>query len=67
MNQMIGLRIKEFRLKRGWTIAKLAAQTGLSKSLISQVENAKNSASLFSLTKISRSLKVRMTNLVQDL
>jgi DNA-binding NtrC family response regulator len=67
MNQKIGQRIKEYRHKRAWTIAKLAAQTSLSKSLISQVENAKNSASLFSLTKISRSLGVRLTDLVQDL
>jgi len=67
MNLKIGQRIKEFRLKKNWTIARLAVQTGLSKSLISQVENAKNSASLFSLTKISRSLGVRLTNLVQDL
>ena len=67
MNRRIGERIKEFRQKRGWTIAKLAARTGLSKSLISQVENAKNSASLFSLTKMARSLNVRLTDLVQDL
>jgi DNA-binding NtrC family response regulator len=67
MNQKIGQRIKLYRQKRGWTIAKLAAQTRLSKSLISQVENAKNSASLFSLTKISRSLDIRLKDLVQDL
>jgi DNA-binding NtrC family response regulator len=67
MNQRIGERIKEYRLKRDWTIAKLAAQTDLSKSLISQIENAKNSASLFSLAKIARSLNVRLTDLVQDL
>lgn len=67
VNQRIGSRIKEYRLKRRWTIAKLADQTKLSKSLISQIENAKNSASLFSLAKIARSLKVRLTSLVQDL
>ena len=67
VNQRIGQRIKEFRTKRNWTIAKLAAQTNLSKSLISQIENAKNSASLFSLAKIARSLNVRLTDLVQDL
>jgi DNA-binding NtrC family response regulator len=67
VNQRIGQRIKQFRTKRGWTIAKLAAQTSLSKSLISQIENAKNSASLFSLAKIARSLNVRLTDLVQDL
>ncbi len=66
-NQWIGKRIKEYRQKRNWTIAKLAAQTNLSKSLISQIENAKNSASLFSLAKIARSLNVRLTDLVQDL
>jgi DNA-binding NtrC family response regulator len=67
MNQRIGQRIKEFRQKRDWTISKLAVQTNLSKSLISQIENAKNSASLFSLTKIARSLNVRLADLVQDL
>ena len=67
MNARIGERIKEFRQKRDWTIAKLAAQTSLSKSLISQIENAKNSASLFSLAKIARSLNVQLTDLVQDL
>ena len=66
-NQRIGKRIKEFRLRRNWTIAKLAAQTQLSKSLISQIENAKNSASLFSLSKIARSLNVRLADIVQDL
>lgn len=66
-NQRIGERIKEYRLRRNWTIAKLAAQTQLSKSLISQIENAKNSASLFSLSKIARSLNVRLSDLVQDL
>jgi len=67
VNLRIGKRIKDYRQKHHWTIAKLAAQTNLSKSLISQVENAKNSASLFSLAKIARSLKVRLMDLVQDL
>jgi ribosome-binding protein aMBF1 (putative translation factor) len=65
--QRIGQRIKEFRLRRNWTISQLASQTQLSKSLISQVENAKNSASILSLAKIARSLNVRLGDLVQDL
>jgi DNA-binding NtrC family response regulator len=65
--QRLGMRIKEFRQRRKWTITRLALQTRLSKSLISQIENAKNSASLISLSKIARSLNVRMTELVQDL
>jgi DNA-binding NtrC family response regulator len=66
INQKIGHRIKEYRTLRKWTIAKLAAQTHLSKSLISQIENAKNSASLFSLTKIARCLNVKASDLLQD-
>jgi DNA-binding NtrC family response regulator len=67
INQKIGRRIKEYRTGRRWTIAKLSAQTHLSKSLISQIENAKNSASLFSLAKIARRLNVRITELLQDI
>ena len=67
LNQKLGARIKEYRLRRQWTITELAQQTNLSKSLISQLENAKNSASLVSLAKIARSLKIRVGDLVQDL
>jgi DNA-binding NtrC family response regulator len=67
INQRIGQHIKESRLKKNWTIARLAAQARLSKSLISQIENAKNSASLLSLARIARSLNVPLSDLVQDL
>lgn len=63
----IGHRVREYRNQRRMTVASLASQTQLSKSLISQIENAKNSASLDSLAKIARSLKVRIADLVQDL
>ncbi len=67
INQRIGKRIKEYRLGRHWTIARLAEKTGLSKSLISQLENGKNSASMMTLSKIARSVGGRVTDLVQDL
>lgn len=67
INQRIGQRIKGYRQQRVWTVTRLAKQTQLSKSLISQIENAKNSASLSTLSKIARSLNVRVADLVQDL
>lgn len=67
INQKIGKHIKECRVEKDWTIARLADRAKLSKSLISQIENGKNSASLFSLAKIARSLCVRMTDLLGDL
>jgi DNA-binding NtrC family response regulator len=67
VNQRVGSRIKDFRSQRHWTVTKLAQKTGLSKSLISQLENGKNSASLVTLSKIAKRLNIRASDLVQDL
>jgi DNA-binding response OmpR family regulator len=67
INRAIGKRIKNYRIHHRWTLAELAKKTHLSKSLISQLENGKNSASLQTLSKISRSLKIRVADLVQDI
>jgi DNA-binding NtrC family response regulator len=67
VNQRVGQRIKEFRGQKQWTLTKLALSAGLSKSLISQLENGKNSASLATLSKIARCLTIRVSDLVQDL
>lgn len=67
VNRHVGNRIKGYRQERGWTIARLASHAQLSKSLISQIENAKNSASLVSLSRIARSLRVRASDILQDI
>lgn len=67
VNQRVGHRIRDFRIHKRWTLTKLAMMAGLSKSLISQLENGKNSASLTTLSKIARCLTIRVADLVQDL
>lgn len=52
----VGDRIKSMRLARGLTVAALAELTGLSKGLISQVENDKTSPSLATLEKLAEGL-----------
>ena len=64
INRNIGHSIRQMREQRGYTITQLAELTHLSSSLISQIENAKNSASILSLYKISRALKTKMSDLV---
>lgn len=54
----VGDRIKSIRIGRGLTVAVLAERTGLSKGLISQVENDKTSPSLTTLAKIAEGLGV---------
>jgi len=63
----IGRRIREIRQERQWTVSKLAEKTRLSKSLISQLENAKNSPSIVSLTRIAQSLNVRLVDIFRDI
>lgn len=55
---LVGERIKSIRIGRGLTVASLADRTGLSKGLISQVENDKTSPSLSTLAKIAEGLGV---------
>ena len=67
VNQRVGRRIRDCRSQKQWTVTKLAFKAGLSKSLISQLENGKNSASLTTLSKLAHCLSVRVSELVQDL
>lgn len=54
----IGNKIKKARSLKKLTLKELAEQTGLSISLLSQLEHGKISPSLSTLMKISRTLKI---------
>lgn len=61
MNELlIGRRVKEMRLKLDLTLAELGRRAGLSKSLLSKVENAQVSPPIATLYKIARALDVPM-------
>ncbi len=49
----VGDRIKQIRMKLGWTQDKLAREAGLSKSFLSDIENDKTRASGDNLLKIA--------------
>lgn len=58
MDKKIGHLLKELRKKRGLTLKELSTKTGLSTSFLSQLEHAKCSITLQSLSKISDALEV---------
>jgi two-component system, OmpR family, response regulator len=60
INLEIGRKIRSLRQERGLTLQQLANRTGLSISLISQVERAKSSSSVSTLYKIATALNVRL-------
>lgn len=61
LNTVVGGRIRELRHSRPLTLKQLANRTGLSVSLISQIELGKSAASMSTLRKLATSLQTRMT------
>jgi DNA-binding response OmpR family regulator len=61
LNQEVGRRLRERRTNEKLTLKQLANRTGLSVSLISQIELGKSAASMSTLHKLATALQVRMT------
>ena len=62
LNQIVGARLRELRKGGSLTLKQLANRTGLSVSLISQIELGKSAASMSTLHKLATALQVRMTH-----
>jgi len=63
LHRVIGETIRNLRKDRALTLKQMARRTGLSVSLLSQIERAESSASISSLYKVSSALDVRMQDL----
>ena len=61
LNQEVGSRLRERRTAERLTLKQLANRTGLSVSLISQIELGKSAASMSTLHKLAAALQIRMT------
>jgi DNA-binding NtrC family response regulator len=61
LNQEVGRRLRARRSSQELTLKQLANRTGLSVSLISQIELGKSAASMSTLHKLATALQVRMT------
>jgi DNA-binding NtrC family response regulator len=67
LNASVGGRTRTRRHEMGLTLKQVANRTGLSVSLISQIELGKSAASLLTLHKLSTSLGVKMTYFFEEL
>jgi DNA-binding NtrC family response regulator len=67
LNQVVGGRLRERRTGSGLTLKQLANRTGLSVSLISQIELGKSAASMSTLHKLATALQVKMTYFFETL
>jgi transcriptional regulator with XRE-family HTH domain len=67
LNQVVGGRLRELRTAESLTLKQLANRTGLSVSLISQIELGESAASMSTLHKLSTALQVKMTYFFETL
>jgi DNA-binding NtrC family response regulator len=66
LNTEVGRCIREHRKERSLTLKQLANRTGLSVSLISQIELGKSAASMSTLHKLATALQVKMTSFFEN-
>jgi DNA-binding NtrC family response regulator len=63
LHRVIGETIRNLRKERDLTLKQMSRRTGLSVSLLSQIERAESSASISSLYKVATALDVRVSDL----
>jgi len=64
--ETIGIKIKQARLRLKKTQQQVADECGISKSLLSKIENGQTSSAVATLSKISRSLNVSLSWILDD-
>ncbi len=62
----LGLRVKNQRLRRGFTLQDVASEAGCSKSLLSKIENGKVTPAISTLMRIASTLEVTITELLDE-
>jgi DNA-binding response OmpR family regulator len=67
LHRLIGDRIRTMRKDQKLTLKQMSKRTGLSVSLLSQIERAESSASIPSLYKIACALDARLQDLFADI
>jgi len=61
-----GARLRELRLRRGWTLQELAARSALSKAFLSRLESGDRQASIAAVLMLSRIFNVSLAALFES-
>ena len=64
--ESFGARLRELRLKRGWTLEELACRGGLSKAFLSRLESGGRQASIAVALTLSKVLDVSLASLFES-
>src|SRR5260370_18654346 len=66
LEHYLGATIRELRLRHGLTIAQVCEQAGISRGMLSKIENAQTSTGLDVLSRIAQALGVSMSTLFRN-
>ena len=66
LERAIGMQVRRLRQAAGMSLADLALRTGISKPMLSKIENAQTSCSLTTLATLADFLDVPVTSLFRD-
>ncbi|WP_067933981.1 helix-turn-helix domain-containing protein [Alicyclobacillus kakegawensis] len=62
----IGQALRRLRKQRGWSLDQLAAASGVSKPMLGQMERGESNATVVTLWKVAKGLRVPFSALLQD-
>ena len=66
LERAIAARLRELRREAGTSLAETAARVGVSKAMLSKIENARTSCSLTTLARLAEALDVPVTSFFRD-
>ena len=67
LEEIIAVRVREYRQSAGVSIGEMAQRVGISKAMLSKIENAQTACSLTTLARLARGLGVPVTSLFRGL
>lgn len=66
INKRVGIKIRKYREKKGWTQEQLAFEAGLHRAYIGHIERGEKNIGLKNLEKIAKTLNVDITDLLKN-
>ncbi|MFJ3670070.1 helix-turn-helix domain-containing protein [Streptomyces sp. NPDC090106] len=67
LERIIAVRVREYRQAAGASVGEMAQRVGISKAMLSKIENAQTACSLTTLSRLARGLDVPVTALFRGL
>lgn len=65
-DQYLGSFLRKYRLEQDLTIAEVSERAGISKGMLSKIENGHTSASLSTLTKLAQALGITLSTMFRN-